>query len=284
MQRINRAYDRIRLGHVEPAEHTEPAATTGPVVHRRVRLSVEQAALGATRVLRGKLTHHCTRCDGQGVLPATTPCPTCEGAGTRRSPVWFGWMSAREACDTCGGTGTVQAPCPACHGQGHTTRRYARSVRFPAGVRHGDVLTIDGAGPHAGGFDGSLEMAVELTPHPFFALGDHGTLRCQMPVDGFAWLAESWIDVPTLGGLQHMRLRRGRHVYRLRGQGWPLAHDGTDRGDLIVTVTPTFPDRPAPHQQALLEQLAALSTPQDAKATREWDRTLKAWTKARPAA
>jgi hypothetical protein len=29
-----------------------------------------------------------------------------------------------------------------------------------------------------------------------------------MPVDGFAWIASAWIDVPTLTGLQQMRLQR----------------------------------------------------------------------------
>jgi molecular chaperone DnaJ len=284
MQRINRAYDRIRLAFVEPAGHPAPAATSGPVVHRRVRLSVEQAALGVTRVLRGKLIHHCAGCDGEGILRTTAKCPTCDGAGTTRSPMWFGWVSSREACSTCDGSGTVRESCTACDGRGHAIQRYRRSVRFPAGVRAGEVLTIDGAGPGAGGFDGSLEMAVELTPHSFFTLDDHGTLRCQMPVDGFAWLAEAWIDVPTLGGLQHMRLRRNRHVYRLRGQGWPLDHDGTERGDQIVTVVPTFPDQPAPGQLALLEQLVALASPQDAKATREWDTRLRAWATRPPTA
>lgn len=286
MQRINHAYDRIRLAvaDVGPAaasaeEGREKAA--GRVVRRRVRLSVEQAALGCIRVLRGKLTETCSDCDGSGLLAGMTRCAECDGAGATRSRLWFGWMTSREACTPCEGSGAVRARCEACQGHGRLVHRYEQSVRFPAGVRNGDVLTADGAGRHAGGFDGTLEMQVELAPHPFFTAGDDGSLRCEMPVDGFAWLAEAWIAVPTLGGLQQMRLRRGRRIYRLRGQGWPLRHDGPERGDHVVTVVPTFPDAPNSRQQALLEQLAALAEAGDSAATRQWETTLKAWQQGR---
>jgi hypothetical protein len=60
-------------------------------------------------------------------------------------------------------------------------------------------------------------------------------------VDGFAWMANRWIDVPTPGGLQQMRLRRGFLTYRIKGQGWPLPA-GDERADCIVTVDPQFPE------------------------------------------
>jgi len=283
MQRINHAYDRIQHafseGSVPEPADAKAKRAAGRVVHRRVRLSFEQAALGCVRVLRGKLTETCIDCEGVGLLSAMTQCVECQGAGTIRSRLWFGWMSATEACAPCEGRGSVRALCTACEGNGRVAYRYEQSVRFPAGAREGDVLTAEGAGRHAGGFDGTLEMQVELAPHPFFKAADDGTLRCEMPVDGFAWLAETWIAVPTLRGMQQMRLRRGRRVYRLRGQGWPLKHDGPDRGDHVVTVVPTFPDAPNARQQALLEQLAAMADAGSSSATREWEATLRAWEK-----
>jgi len=288
MQRINRAYDRIQHAFSDGSEEPSPADArgkskrgTGRVVHRRVRLSLEQAALGCMRVLRGKLTEICSDCEGFGLLASMMQCADCEGEGTIRSRLWFGWMSGREACSPCEGRGVVRARCVACEGLGRMAQRYEQSVRFPAGVCDGDVLTADGVGRDAGGFDGTLEMQIELAPHPFFKAGDDGTLRCEMPVDGFAWLAEAWIAVPTLGGMQQMRLRRGRRVYRLRGQGWPLKHDGPERGDHVITVVPTFPDAPNADQQALLEQLAALADAGSSAATREWDATLRAWEQGR---
>ena len=287
MQRINRAYECLRLAFTDGSAAKSASAdardqrATGRVVRRRVRLSLEQAALGCVRVLRGKLTEACADCSGTGQLGAVTQCAECEGAGTVRSRLWFGWMSNREMCAPCEGSGTMPIRCVACEGRGRTDHRYEQSVRFPAGVRDGDVLTADGAGRHARGVDGTLEMQVELVRHPFFTMTDNGALRSEMPVNGFAWLAESWIAVPTLGGLQQMRLRRGRRVYRLRGQGWPLKHDGRERGDHVVTVVPTFPDAPNARQQALLEELAALDDVVDSDAMRAWETTLRAWERGR---
>ena len=119
-----------------------------------------------------------------------------------------------------------------------------------------------------------------------FTLGDDGSLRCEMPVDGFAWIAGAWIEVPTLTGLQQMRLQRGRHVYRLRGQGLPLERRGSTRGDYLVTVVPTFPDLLSVEQQTLLDRLVSASLTADepaaAGAIRAWRRTVQVWDRSRP--
>jgi molecular chaperone DnaJ len=106
-----------------------------------------------------------------------------------------------------------------------------------------------------------------------------------MPVDGFSWLASAWIEIPTLTGLQQMRLQRGRNLYRLRGQGLPLERRGTDRGDFLVTVSPSFPDSLSAAQRALLEQLAKSPARDDTTAPMQaWLRKVKAWERSRPAA
>jgi molecular chaperone DnaJ len=99
-----------------------------------------------------------------------------------------------------------------------------------------------------------------------------------MPVEGFAWMAGRWVDVPTLTGMQQMRLRRGHHVYRLRGQGFPSERRGA-RGDYVVTIVPTFPEALSAEQEALLDRLAATQ----AGALHAWQRTLKAWDRGRSA-
>jgi molecular chaperone DnaJ len=104
-----------------------------------------------------------------------------------------------------------------------------------------------------------------------------------MPVDGFSWLAGAWIDVPTLSGMQQMRLQRGRHLYRLRGQGLPMQRGDERRGDFIVKVAPAFPEALSDEQQALLDQLAKASGRSDAAGpVRAWRRTVQAWDRKRP--
>jgi molecular chaperone DnaJ len=149
---------------------------------------------------------------------------------------------------------------------------------LPAGLRDGDTLNAD-AGRH-GDVCLTLSLVVEVEPHPFFRRETDGTLRCEIPVDGFRWLAEEWMDVPTPDGLQQIRLRRAARTYRLRGHGAP-PRPGSPRADLLLTVTPAFAETLAPAVQEALARLAesAAAAP-PAPAVAEWRRTLAAWTPA----
>lgn len=290
IQRINGAYERIRLASagtaVEPAPADDDAAAweadappSGRTVRRRVRLTIEEAVLGCTRELRGRLVDDCSACDGSGQLRRPMRCADCGGAGRRRSGWWLGWPAPGSPCTRCQGTGTLHPECPVCEGSGRQATHYRSVVRLPVGMRHGDLLRADGGSRQRGGFDGTLELQIEIAPHPFFTVGDDGVLRCEFPVDGFAWLAGSWIDVPTPGGLQQMRLKHGHTSYRLRGQGLPLRRGSSERGDYLVTVAPAFPQAPTPEQQALLERLAQAGGA--APALGAWRSKLQRWQRAR---
>lgn len=280
IQRINGAYERIRLAEV--SVDAEPAADVR-TVQRRVRLSIEDAVLGCTRVLRGRLVDDCAACSGSGARGAPLRCATCGGSGRRRADWWVAWPPVATPCGDCDGNGTRQPICPACDGAGGQTLRYRCTVRLPAGLRHGDRLSADGGGSHRGGFDGRLDLRIELVPHAFFKVGDDGLLRAEFPVDGFAWLAQRWVEIPAPTGLQQLRLRRGRLVYRLPGLGLPLQRGAGPLGDYVVTVAPTFPDQPDAEQQALLDRLAAIADAQPAPLLRDWRQRLRAWDHARSA-
>jgi len=98
-----------------------------------------------------------------------------------------------------------------------------------------------------------------LQPHEFCALEEDGTVKVEVPVDGFAWVAGRWIDVPTPYGLQQMRLQRGALTYRIGGEGFPAAPSG-HRADCLVSMAPLFPPESTTRQQALLDKLVASNT------------------------
>ena len=286
MQRINGAYERI-MGAQRDGDATaqaRPAANPPHVVlRRRVRVSLEEAALGTIRTVRGRFIDPCTTCEGAGTAQALSACRHCNGTGQVRGSLWFGWMPTSSRCTQCDGRGQAPAACPDCSGRGHHRRRYERRVRFPAGLQDGDVLHAEA---DADGVDVALELQLRMAAHPFFTVdpADPGLLRCAMPVDGFAWLAEAWTEVPTLDGPQQMRLRRGRLTYKLRGQGLPLDRGSPARGDLVVTVAPTFPDTLSPRRQALLEKLASDgSTEAESADLRAWREQLARWQQAQSA-
>jgi len=294
MQHINKAYQHIRQlrdgqsdgvvddGHTETGSE-QPAASAAADEHtkthvRKVALSLEDAILGCTRTLSGRIAHTCSTCVGKGQRVLAKACLTCRGSGAVHKAALFGWLWNEESCTDCGGDGRHRESCDACGGSGEQALAYRRRVRIPAGVRDGHILSVPAVRPGEMGV--VLELEVMFEPHPVFTLDGDGLLRCEMPVNGYAWMSERWVEVPTPNGMQQMRLNRNALNYRLSGQGFPTALRGP-RGDYLVKVVPVFPAQDDPEQEALLEQLIAKSN--DAvKADRsqplgQWQRKMKRW-------
>lgn len=257
MQRINRALEQIQRATGRPNEveqETSSRSATPPAhtVFRRVSLSLEEAAAGCIKILQGTIAQPCSSCAGSGQAKPGD-CADCEGQGKVQERTWFGWFGPAVACATCDGTGTVQLQCPACAGAGKTeAARYRVSVRLPADVRDGAMLHV----APARGRPVALDIQVEVLAHPHLVRDDDGTVRCEVVVDGFGWIANHTIDMPTLRGTQPLKLQRGQVLYRLSGQGF-LPRDNGRRADQIVIVVPRFPEKLSREQERLLEKLAA---------------------------
>jgi molecular chaperone DnaJ len=296
MQRINQAFEEIRNAGFParpapaPADEAEPAPAAAAAeeadeprrrpIHRKVKLTLEEAAAGSIKSLRGRMTQACATCDGAGHQVLGGNCAQCGGSGAVAKRSFFGWPGAMSECVACHGGGIAQRSCPDCEGAGTQARAYQLKVRIPPGVRHGDLLHVDGRRARANPPPADLELRVELLAHPFFELDDDGTLRCEMPVDGFAWIANRTIPLPMLSGLGSLALRRDRLTYRLPGEGYPTGRSGA-RGDQVVTVQPVFPEQLSADQEILLDQLIASSSGHGAAAPderlRAWHRGLRAW-------
>jgi molecular chaperone DnaJ len=299
MQRINDAFRVIRRSGFAAAsgdaKHAAPRSEESPDAHaadpqrrsvsRKIKLTLEEAAAGCTKVLQGQVTDSCSTCAGLGYRLPGGPCPQCEGSGEVRQAAWFGWAQARVPCEGCGGSGESKLACPDCHGTGKLApRRYKITVRTPLGVRDGDLLHVDGRRTRSSQVHVDLHLRVDVLEHAFFELEPDGTIRCDMPVDGFAWIANRSINVPTLDGPQPLQLDRDRLSYRLKHQGFPVERRGP-RGDQLVTVRPMFPERLSTDQDILLDQLIAASSGADGQATderlRAWNQAMTAWHKDR---
>jgi molecular chaperone DnaJ len=293
MQRLNLALDLIRMagfaaGQAMPAAAEEepdgpdspPAHATTPVrtVYRRLKLSLEEAALGCTRVFSGRSIDPCAACEGTGRRIPGSACRACAGAGAQRAPLWYGLFSADIECTACRGSGVLHEDCPACAGQGQSAPRAWRvAARIPPGVRSSDVLGVDGKPSRGGQAAMHLELRIDLQPHPLFTLDDDGTVRCRVPVDGFLWVAQRPVEVPTLDGLHTLALQPGQLGYRLPGLGFPVQRRGA-RGDALVEIEPVFPAHLSADQQILLDQLIAGTGrgPADPRLA-AWQQEMKRW-------
>lgn len=283
IQRINQAVEEIRKaramrgGGGEPAERNDEA-----VVQHVVHVTLEDVVGGCVRDLRGELVEACGACEGTGLQPQPTRCAACAGAGRVSQPLWFGWLASSTACGACGGHGSVRGGCPACDASGKVSSgRYRCRVEVPAGVRAGDVVDakarLQGAPARR---TVPLRVRVEIAAHEFFSAGRDGTVACVLPVDGFAWMAERWVELPTLHGVQQMRLRRSASKYRIKAAGLPWLPDGS-RADCIVDVVPLFPDQLGPDQEAAIDALVASNSGREgteaASRVAAWRDLVRAW-------
>ncbi|MEO7941373.1 MAG: DnaJ domain-containing protein [Burkholderiaceae bacterium] len=260
MQRINRALEQIRsasneteLAGADANTAARPAAAPTPAhtIQRRVSLTLEEAAIGCVKILQGAIVEPCGSCAGSGEAPPHD-CAACAGQGQVHERTWFGWFGAATPCTACDGGGTLRPKCSDCNGVGKTdVVRYRVSVRLPADVRDGAMLHVAAAR----GRPVALDIQVELQPHAALVRDADGTVRCECPVDGFAWIANRTITIPTLRGQQPLALQRGQVLYRLAGQGF-LSHDEGKRADQIVIVVPRFPETLSREQERLLDKLA----------------------------
>lgn len=140
-----RLYDRLGFSGRRAAVAT-PAPAVPPI---EVSLEWYEAERGAAKALEFEETLVCAGCDGKGVARGVVAgvCVRCRGAGhvsTVRESRTARLLDVR-TCAACGGRGHLPAPaCPACAGTGRTTAVQEHRVRFPAGVRDGDLVQFDG--------------------------------------------------------------------------------------------------------------------------------------------
>jgi molecular chaperone DnaJ len=258
-------------------DRQEPRRRT---LSRKLKLTLEEAALGCTKVLRGRANPVCADCAGAGWRATQAACTACEGLGQVRQRTWFGLFGMAVDCSACAGSGIARQPCAPCQGSGRLEQPgYRVTVRLPAGVRHGDQLQVDGRRMRPDPSPGDLQIKIELLAHPFFVLDDDGTLRCELPVNGFAWMANRTVPLPTLDGLGSLALQRDQRDYRLAGQGFPMTRRGP-RADLCVTIVPRFPERSSTDQEILLDQLLAASSGADPRLV-DWQQRLRDWASER---
>ena len=232
----------------------------------RVRLSFPESVFGVQQDLEVDRLGVCSRCDGSGAAPGTSPvtCRTCGGAGevqgVRRSI--FGTVMTAAPCVACGGTGQeIPDRCDACGGEGRVRASATVTFDVPAGVLEGMDLRVGGQGNAgvAGGPAGDLIVGVEVEPSEAFVRQGqdlHGVLDVSITQ---ATLGGE-IEVETLDGPERLRIDPGTEsgtILRLRGKGVPhLQRRG--RGDLFVTVHIVTPRDLSKEERSLLERLAEL--------------------------
>ena len=217
----------------------------GESIRASVSVSFTDAAFGCEKSVTLERSEMCGTCKGNGCAPGTTPevCPDCHGTGTvqvrRQTPM--GVFASNGPCRKCGGTGRlIHQPCPDCRGGGTVRKRKTIQVTIPAGIDHGQTISLRGQGNAGknGGPAGDLLITVMVQPHDLFRR-DGVDVFCEAPITFTQAVLGAELEIPTIDGKVKYSIPEGTQtgtVFRLKGKGIPVLN-GRGRGDQYVTVT-----------------------------------------------
>ena len=211
----------------------------------------------------------CPTCHGTGAKPGSKvdTCPNCQGTGQERvvTNTPFGRIQNVRTCSRCRGAGKIiTEPCPKCHGRGKVRVSKRRTVKVPAGIDNGQVLTIRGQGGlgERGGQPGDLLIVVNVKPHALFKR-DGYDLYIDMPLTFTQAALGAKLDVPTLGKPIQYDFPEGTQpgqVFCVRGAGIPHVNRPERKGDLYITAVVEIPKKLTKQQRELLRQFEETAT------------------------
>ena len=238
------------------------APRQGDDLRMDVTISFEEAAKGCEKEVNVVRDETCENCGGSGAKPGTKPatCPDCHGTGqvTQVRNTAFGRIQNVTTCPKCRGTGKIVSdPCPKCNGRGKKRTSRRRTVKIPAGIDNGQVLTIRGQGGAGenGGPNGDLLIVVNVRPHKLFKRRDYD-MYLELPITFTQAALGAEVDIPTLDKPVKYNIPEGTQpgtVFRIKGEGIPYLR-GNGKGDLYVTAKVEVPRKLSDKQKDLLRQ------------------------------
>ncbi len=133
-----------------------------------IELSFKESIFGVERSVLLSKIGTCATCEGTGAKSKTDleTCSKCNGAGKihEAKQTILGMFSTERVCGYCEGVGKVpKEKCPTCRGEGVQKREEELRIVVPAGIEHGEMIRMTGAGeaiPH--GVAGDLYVKIHV--------------------------------------------------------------------------------------------------------------------------
>ncbi len=234
----------------------------GSDMETTINISFKEAAFGCEKEIHLYRTEFCPDCDGSGAKPGTdvVTCSVCGGSGQVRSTqrTILGNMSTVTTCTACGGKGKmVKDPCSKCAGKGKVRKSRTIKVNIPAGIDHGQSISLSGQGNvgDKGAPAGNLYVTVSVAPHEIFKRNNYDIMS-EVPITFVQAALGAELEVPTLDGKVKYTIPEGTQtgtVFRLKGKGIPMLRRN-GRGDQYVKVIVETPTHLSAKQKDLLRQ------------------------------
>jgi molecular chaperone DnaJ len=231
----------------------------GQSVETTLDIPFRTAALGGKVPIELEVNEECVTCKGSGAAKGAKiqTCPECGGRGS----ISFGQggFAVNRPCPMCLGKGTVPSvKCPTCGGAGEQRSRKKVNITVPPGVDTGSKIRLKGQGGRGlrGGPAGDIMITFQVKPDAHWSR-EGLDLVVHAPVNIAQATLGSKMSVETLDDKTvSIKLPAGTPAgkrFRVRGQG--IAKDGK-RGDLLVEVAVTVPEKLTAEQAKLMKEFA----------------------------
>jgi len=231
-------------------------------------LDFTSAVFGIDQELEIVRLESCDTCTGSGVKPGTSPatCKSCGGSGQvvtmARTPL--GNFQQVATCSACGGQGQTSTPCNTCDGDGRVRRTKRISLKVPPGVDTGSRLRVRGEGNAGfkGGMPGDLYVFITVRAHPELQR-DGININTTVTVPYTDAILGSTVKVNTVDGQVDLKIPAGVQpgtTLLMAKRGVPRLGSPNLRGDHLVTVNVSIPQRLSREEKKLVQELASLDS------------------------
>ncbi len=238
-------------------------AVNGQDIDVKLNLSFEEAVFGCTKEINVNKIESCSHCSGTGAKDGTkyTTCSECNGTGTvsYAENTILGRVVRTGVCKSCGGTGRkIVEKCEHCNGDGYNKINKTISVKVPAGVDDGQILTMPNGGNAGirGGCNGDLHIYLYVKQHKLFER--NGTdLNLKVYVPFYTLLTGGEIEIPLTKGTTTIKipeLTQSNTIFKLKGKGIKDLNSNS-YGNINVTIVGEAPKSLNKATKKILESL-----------------------------
>lgn len=239
------------------------AAVNGRDIDVKMSLSFEEAVFGCSKEVNVSRVENCEHCQGTGAKNGTkyTTCSECNGTGTvtYQENSLFGRVVRTGVCKVCNGSGRkIVEKCEHCNGDGYTKSNKSISIKVPAGIDDGQILTMTGGGNAGmrGGRAGDLHIYVTVKEHKLFKR-DGVDLNLKLYVPFQTLLTGGEVEIPLTKGTTTLKipeLTQSNTIFKLKGKGIKNINSNS-YGNINVTIVGEAPKSLSKNAKQLLAKL-----------------------------